>query len=132
MPKNLWFFLLILAVVCPVASTAYGQPEKPKLLFYGSEEGFFCGFEPSQSGDGPGEILVKRGRFIFRLWTSFSSEKLWTQLETLKPDVPLKFDFIVVNDYDESGGERTTFVGIRKFEVTGDPVPGSCKNGKIP
>ncbi|MDR1085180.1 MAG: hypothetical protein LBP22_10080 [Deltaproteobacteria bacterium] len=131
MLKNLWC-LLILAVVCLAASPAYSQPEKPKLLFSGSEEGFFCGYEHSESGDNPDEILVKRGRFIFSLQAGFRTEELWKQIETLKPDVPIKFDFWVIDYFDENGGGRMTAVGVRKFEVTGDPVPGSCKSGKIP
>jgi hypothetical protein len=90
------------------------------------EIGFFCSFEPSESGDNPDVISVTNSKGFFYLHGSLSSEE-WDLVTKMVIDTPIKFDIDVISTYNESGEGFETYVLITKIAITGDPQPGSCK-----
>ncbi|MDR1083815.1 MAG: hypothetical protein LBP22_02905 [Deltaproteobacteria bacterium] len=118
---------MALAAVSLTVSPAWSQQDGPKTLSSGNSSGIFCGYEPSESGDSPDSISVKKGQKISYLSAGMKNQDEWYLIQSLKIDAPITYEYEVVNYYNESGGERETTTFITKFKVSGEPVPGSCQ-----
>jgi hypothetical protein len=98
--KNFIFAFLALFMTC-ICSEAILAAEA-RLLYNSSDEtGFFCSFEPSESGDNPDSVLVTNQKGVFYLFVGHLSEEEWSLVATMNADTPIKYDVQVIFDYNE-------------------------------
>jgi hypothetical protein len=126
MIKNFIFTLSALFLVCVCSGALLADEYR---ILYGASDltGYFCSFEPSESGDNPDAISVTNTKGRFYLFGKLS-EAEWNLVTTMEAGTPINYDIEVINAYNEAGGEYETLVYVSKIIKMGDPQPGSCKS----
>jgi hypothetical protein len=125
---NLVIIAMALLIGFITITQAQAQPDPPQTLATAKdEEGVFCGFEESESGDSPDTITVQVGPETYYLSVGVETQEEYDQLVGLDIGSPIEYDFSVINYYNESGGERETYVFIKKLHSSSPPNIGVCR-----
>jgi hypothetical protein len=121
-------FLLVLVGLLVFRSPAFAQPA-PEVLAIGLDEfGTFCGYEPSESGDNPDEVLVRSEVNTFYMYVGVETEEEADRLVAMPLGTPIMYNFWVVRYYSELGGEMYTNVFFKSFMEGEGAEPGLCGN----
>jgi hypothetical protein len=125
--KSLPFLLLLSVLIFSVFNTPIFAQGPPTTLYETSnQDGFFCEFSPSESGDSPDVVDIAHNGKRYALSLAVETENEYKLVSSLKPNVPINYDIRVTSYWDESGGEQVTAIFLTKVKVTGDPTPNSC------
>ncbi|MDR1608108.1 MAG: hypothetical protein LBT38_06840 [Deltaproteobacteria bacterium] len=124
------FFLIfsfLLTFIILNAGSLLAAEDGPRTLFAADNiDAIFCGYEASETGDSADQIILVQKSKKYSLSSGLQTKEQFDLINLLKPNIPIKFSFSVVNYYDESGGERMTIVVLNEFKVAGQEIPNAC------
>ncbi|MDR1111276.1 MAG: hypothetical protein LBP92_11440 [Deltaproteobacteria bacterium] len=126
--RRLFLALAMASFVIGLAAAAQAQQEPAKTLATGAaEEGYYCGYYPSESGDGPGVVSIKMDQGLFNFQNGMQTQEEYDTLSELPVGSPIRYDFSVIDYYHEGAQERLTHVFLDKFHgATGEPRGNVC------